>query len=283
MAKGPGGTSHDVVNAVRRKFGIRRVGHAGTLDPLATGLLVVAVGPATRFLQYLPLEPKEYVAEIEFGKATSTYDLEGEVTSEGEVPEDLSAAIEGVLPQFLGLIQQMPPMHSAVKKNGQPLYRLARQGVTVEREPRTVHIGSFEREMLSSNAIRARIVCSGGTYIRSIAHDLGHALGCGAFLRGLIRTKVGRFDLVNAKPVDELVPEGLVPLREALRPMPIYDLNPQEAALARDGRSLILATEFEAKHVALAGPSGHVLGVARVEAKVAHPECVLPKEAGLHA
>jgi tRNA pseudouridine55 synthase len=234
-------------------------------------------------LQYLPLEPKEYVAEITFGRATSTYDLEGHTTTEGPVPDDLVGAIQNVLPHFQGLIQQLPPMYSAVKKNGQPLYKIARQGGEVEREPRTVHIGTYEVTPLDQNRVSARIVCSGGTYIRSLAHDLGTVLGCGAHLSGLVRTGVGRFRLEQAKVLSELGPEDLVPLSQALLPMPLFHLDAAEASLVRDGRSLIVPEAPEAKHVALVDPKGDVLGIARVDGKVLHPECVLPKEVALNA
>jgi tRNA pseudouridine55 synthase len=281
VAKEPGGTSHDVVNAVRRLFGTRRVGHAGTLDPLATGLLVVAVGPATRFLQYLPLEPKEYVADISFGRATTTYDAEGATAFEGAVPDGLEAAVHAVLPRYLGLIQQLPPMYSAVKKDGQPLYRYARQGETVEREPRTVHIGELEILEAGPSMVRARIVCSGGTYVRSLADDIGKDLGCGGFLSGLVRTGVGRFRLDAAKRLSEIGPEDLVPLREALAPMPMFHLDMSEAELVRDGRALQTPNPPDAKHAALVDPSGQVLGVARVTGSILQPECVLPKEVAL--
>src|SRR6202044_655457 len=130
--KPAGITSHDVVNAVRRRFGVRRVGHAGTLDPQATGLLIVAVGPATRFLQYLPLEPKEYVGVVTFGEERDTQDSEGQVVALKPVPGDLEAQVHEVLPQFRGLIQQLPPMYSAVKKDGKPLYAYARSGKEVD-------------------------------------------------------------------------------------------------------------------------------------------------------
>ena len=209
-----GCTSHDVVNDIRRRFHTKRVGHAGTLDPLATGLLVVAIGPATRFLQYLPLEPKEYVAEITFGKTTTTYDREGEIVSEHPFPADLRGSIEQVLPSFLGLIQQVPPMYSAVKVAGKALYKYARAGNEIERESRSVHIGAFEIEEIADSLLRARIVCSGGTYIRTLAHDLGNAVGCGAHLSGLRRTKVGRFTIDRAIPLDEIAPDRIDALND---------------------------------------------------------------------
>ena len=154
--KPPGMTSHDVVDRVRRRLGTRRVGHAGSLDPMATGVLVVAVGPATRFLQYLPLEPKEYEATIAFGTETDTQDAEGSVLATAPVPSDLDRRVEELLPEFLGPIEQLPPMFSAVKRAGKPLYAYARKGEEVDRTPRTVYVDVFEP--LGDG--RYRIVCS---------------------------------------------------------------------------------------------------------------------------
>ncbi|MBN9503856.1 MAG: tRNA pseudouridine(55) synthase TruB [Armatimonadetes bacterium 55-13] len=277
--KEKGCTSHDVVNAVRRKFSTRRVGHAGTLDPLATGLLVVAVGPATRFLQYLPLEPKEYVAQIKFGKATSTFDEEGEVTSEGPVPDDLSGAIQEVMPQFLGLISQLPPMYSAVKIDGKPLYHYARQGKTLEREPRRVHIEQFEITQMSQDSVEARILCSGGTYIRSLAHDLGEAIGAGAHLTGLHRSRVGRFTDGQATALTDATPDMLISLREALPPMPLIQLDETQVHQIREGRQIGLESPTGSRLVALLEPGGNVFSVARVLDHMVQPECVIPAEA----
>jgi len=274
-----GCTSHDVVNDIRRRFHTKRVGHAGTLDPLATGLLVVAVGPATRFLQYLPLEPKEYVAEISFGKTTATFDAEGETLTEGAVPEDLPGAIHEVLPSFLGLIQQMPPMYSAVKVGGKALYRYAREGTEVAREPRSVHIGAFEIEPMDATRVRARIVCSGGTYIRTLAHDLGQAVGCGAYLTGLLRTRVGRFMLDGASSLDAQSPDKLMPLEEALKPMPMIELTPAQTANVREGRQIGVPELIDAQLVALVEPGHGVFSVARVHGNLLQPECVIPSEA----
>ncbi|HLK17290.1 MAG TPA: tRNA pseudouridine(55) synthase TruB, partial [Fimbriimonadaceae bacterium] len=289
---------------MRRRFGTRRVGHAGTLDPLASGLLVVAVGPATRFLQYLSLEPKEYLADVRFGHATSTYDAEGVPTESGPVPEDLPAALEGVLPAFRGLIQQLPPMYSAVKLNGKPLYTYARRGEEVERRPRTVHIDELtvmderatdhklpERataqravhpdEAQGVGYARLKIRCSGGTYVRTLAHDIGAALGCGAHLVGLVRTQVGRFYLTAAKKLEEVGPDDLIPLGEALAPMPPIQLDEASERHARDGRMLA----FEAAQVpdsplaVLLDLKGGIVGVGRVTGHTVHPECVLPREA----
>ncbi|HVL39961.1 MAG TPA: tRNA pseudouridine(55) synthase TruB [Fimbriimonadaceae bacterium] len=281
--KPEGCTSHDVVNIVRRRFETRRVGHAGTLDPLATGLLVVAVGPATRFLQYLPLEPKEYIAQIAFGASTSTQDREGVVTAEREPPDDVRTAWDQAVPGFKGLIQQIPPLYSAVKKDGRPLYAYARAGLDVEREPRTVHIETLEWLSLSTAGgrpvVEARVICSGGTYVRTLAHDLGERIGCGAHLHSLVRTGVGKFRLQQAKPLDEVAPEDLMPLREALPPMPIVRLDPQQEGFVRDGRQIRLREELDAFLVGLGDEKGDVFGVARLTDRVLQPEVVMPREA----
>ena len=271
-------TSHDVVNDIRRRFGTKRVGHAGTLDPLASGLLVVAVGPATRFLQYLPLEPKVYVADIEFGHSTPTYDAEGELSEARDVPSDLLGSIETALVQFRGLIQQLPPMFSAVKVGGKPLYKFAREGKELVREPRTVHIDSFEILNIEGNRAQARISCSGGTYIRSLANDLGETIGCGAYLKGLSRTGVGRFDLSEATPLAEVKPEMLFTLRDALPPMPLVTLDATQTANIREGRPIGLIDPPEGNLAALLDPNGNVFSVARIVGNLVQPECVIPGE-----
>lgn len=271
-------TSHDVVNRVRRTLGTRRVGHAGTLDPLATGVLVVAVGAATRFLQYLPLEPKEYVAEVAFGRATETYDAEGAISQEAEVPADLDERIAAALPSFLGLIRQVPPMYSAVKIDGQPLYKAARRGEEVERPSRQVHVGTFETMAKENDRRTMRIVCSGGTYVRTLAHDLGQAIGVPAHLAGLRRTMVGRFGESNAIPLEEVSAEGLLPLREALAPMPFLTLDAAEIRAVREGRALRRSGVPEGSFAALGDRWQRVVSVARVEGDILRPECVIPAE-----
>jgi tRNA pseudouridine55 synthase len=238
-----GCSSHDVVNTIRRQLGTKRVGHAGTLDPLATGLLVVAVGPATRFLQYLPLEPKEYEGTMLFGKRTSTYDAEGEVLSENLVPEDLENVLAAIKPKFMGLIEQIPPMHSAVKVAGKPLYKYARQGEEVDRQKRTIHISSLEFGPTDGASVDFRLVCSGGTYVRTLADDIGQALGCGAYLTRLRRTRVGRFGLSGAVGLDEVSTTKLLPLRRALEPMHVVGLNERQTESIREGRQVTISEE----------------------------------------
>lgn len=253
------------------------MGHAGTLDPLATGLLVVAIGPATRFLQFLPLEPKEYVAEVEFGRATTTFDREGEVTDVGAVPQDLNAALMPLLPGFLGLVEQMPPMYSAVKVAGKPLYAYARKGESVERRPRTIHIGAIEPLGMDGNTITLRLECSGGTYVRTLAHDLGVAMGCGAHLAALRRTRVGEFRVDDASPSADAGPDRLIPLDRALKPMPMLQCDWNEVAAISEGRALP-APAGAGQRVALLDPNGAVVSVARLEGAKLQPECVIPAE-----
>jgi tRNA pseudouridine55 synthase len=275
--KHAGPTSHDVVASIRRKLGIRRVGHAGTLDPLATGLLVVAVGPATRFLQYLPLEPKLYRAEITFGVSTSTFDAEGAVTRQVLPPDDLSGKVDQALPKFLGLIQQLPPMYSAVKREGKALYAYARQGTDVERQPRTIHVGRFSIESWAGPVATAVIECSGGTYIRALADDLGTEIGCGAHLSGLRRLRVGRFSVDDAAPLDSELAKRVVPLREALAPMPVLEVEEESVRALREGRK-IAAPQTDSPIFAVAGKgTADVVGIARLEiGGMLQPEVIIP-------
>lgn len=272
-------TSHDVVGKLRRKFNTKRIGHAGTLDPLATGLLVVAVGPATRFLQYLYLEPKVYRAVVRFGVTTDSYDAEGDILSEKPVPSDLAAQLEEVIPTFLGLQEQVPPMYSAVKVKGQPLYKYARQGVEVERKARTIHIERMDVLSMGEATVELEIECSGGTYVRTIAHDLGERIGCGAYLQSLVRTQIGGFHLDNAFSLDDVTLNDLIPLKKALYPMKIRLLSDLETMRVRNGGSVANLIDATDEFVALAEPSGEIISVAAVHGNVLQPECVIPTEA----
>lgn len=278
--KPQGITSHDVVHRIRRILHTKRVGHAGTLDPLATGLLVVAVGPATRFLQYLPLEPKEYTGTIRFGAETNTQDADGEITRHGTLPDNLRVEAASHLPSLRGLIQQIPPMFSAIKKGGQPLYALARQGKEVEREARTVHIHTFDLEtQIEPGLFTFKVVCSGGTYVRTLAHDLGQKIGCGAHLASLVRTRVGKFNLEDSCEIDAVGEDNLVPLSEAIQPMPQLILNDVQNAHIRQGRAIEWDNPPQAKVVGLVDLAGDVFGVARVMESILQPEVVIPIEA----
>lgn len=276
-----GCTSHDVVHRLRRTLGTKRVGHAGTLDPLATGLLVVAVGAATRFLQYLPLEPKEYVGEITFGQSSTTYDTEGELSDSRSVPPDLVSRLEGLKANFLGLIEQLPPIYSAVKVSGKPLYAYARKGEEAPRKPRTVHVGILEFEPVSEKTVQARIVCSGGTYVRTIADDLGKAIGCGAHLSALRRIRAGEFSVEQAVSLEQAGNGHMRSLAEALPPMPLVELNERQTAAIRQGQRIGFAGSGSARTVGLLDPAGAVFGVARVDGDELQPECVIPLEAAI--
>jgi tRNA pseudouridine55 synthase len=203
MDKPAGMTSHDIVDRVRQLSGQRRVGHAGTLDPSATGVLVVCLGQATRVVEYLMASDKVYRAQIRLGVSTDTHDAEGQVTATAEV--DVSEEeVRRALASFVGSIQQVPPMYSALKHQGVPLYKLARQGITVEREPRSVEIHNIELLKWNSSLVTIQVECSPGTYIRALARDLGHELGCGAYLQSLTRLASGHFTLDEAVSLDEL-------------------------------------------------------------------------------
>jgi len=190
----PGGlTSHDVVDAARRALGTRRVGHLGTLDPLATGVLPLAVRDATKLVPYVASDPKVYVGQVELGVATDTFDAEGAVVSRHEGPLPSEEQVRAALGGFLGEILQVPPMYSSVKHGGEPLHRIARRGGHVEREPRKVRIHGIEVRGYRPPLVDVEVVCAGGTYVRSIAEDLGRELGCGAHLANLRRTRSGPF------------------------------------------------------------------------------------------
>jgi len=200
-----GMTSHDVVAMVRRCLDLKKVGHCGTLDPLATGLLLVVVGKATRIQDLLMSEDKEYTGTLKLGEITNTQDADGEVLESHPIPEDLDRAkLAAAFDQFRGDFYQTPPMVSAIKKDGVPLYKLARQGKTVEREPRFVHVYGYAIDRIEPPQIDFTVVCSKGFYVRTYVHEIGEALGCGAHLAGLRRTKSGRFTLERAIPVQML-------------------------------------------------------------------------------
>lgn len=217
--KEAGWTSHDVVARCRRVFGQRRVGHAGTLDPDATGLLLVGLGRFTRMLRFVQGLPKVYVGEVVLGTATSSLDASGEVMGTWDMSGVTVEEARVAAVQFTGRIQQVPPMVSAIKVGGTRLHTLARQGVEVEREPRWVTVDRFDISEVpgESGVLRIEVECSTGTYIRSLAADLGQALGGGAHLRRLRRTNIGSFDLKEAHKLDELAPEHVLTPAQGLR------------------------------------------------------------------
>jgi tRNA pseudouridine55 synthase len=202
--KAGGMTSHDVVAQVRRRLEFKKVGHCGTLDPLATGLLIVVLGRGTKIQDLLMAEDKEYVGAMSLGVMTDSQDADGQVTETRPVLEYTPEQLESAFARYDGDFYQMPPMVSAIKKDGVALYKLARQGKTVEREPRFVHVFTHEIQAVRLPEIDFRVVCSKGFYVRTYAHDIGMDLGCGAHLKSLRRTKSGRFTLERAVTMDEL-------------------------------------------------------------------------------
>ncbi len=203
--KPTGMTSHDVVYRLRRKLGMQRIGHAGTLDPMATGLLIMLVGKATRISQYLISLDKAYDGEVTLGVTTNSQDAEGEVMETRPVPPLTEAQVREAMLTFLGDQYQTPPMFSAVKIGGVPLYKKARQGEEVEREPRFIRIAAFDLKSFNLPKLEFSLACTKGTYVRSIAHELGQKLGCGAHLATLRRVVSGKFDVAQAVQFEEVI------------------------------------------------------------------------------
>ncbi|HEV2319053.1 MAG TPA: tRNA pseudouridine(55) synthase TruB [Verrucomicrobiae bacterium] len=203
--KPSGPTSHDVVAAIRRKFGIKKVGHCGTLDPNATGLLIIVVGRGTRLSEKLMGDDKVYEGSIRLGVTTNSYDVEGDILESKPVPELTLDQLNELAGQFIGDQMQTPPMVSAIKKGGVPLYKLARKGVEVEREPRLIHIYNFRITNYSEPDAEFRLACTKGTYVRGVAHELGQKIGCGAHLAVLRRSASGKFDVADAVPLDAIL------------------------------------------------------------------------------
>ena len=203
--KPSGPTSHDVVDAIRRQFGIKKVGHCGTLDPNATGLLIIVLGRGTKLSEKLMSDDKVYEGTIKFGEATDSYDSDGEIVSSLPVPPLTLDHLNELAATFVGDQMQMPPMVSAIKKNGVPLYKLARKGIEVAREPRLIHIYNFRFTGYREPLATFKLACTKGTYVRSVAQDLGQKLGCGAHLSTLRRSVAGKFDVADATPLDAVL------------------------------------------------------------------------------
>lgn len=237
--KEEGWTSHDVVARIRSIFGQRRAGHAGTLDPDATGVLLVGLGRVTRVLRYLTTMGKEYHAEIVLGSATDTLDASGNVLAEWDMADVTLDEARAAATGLTGVVQQLPPMVSAVKVGGRRLHELARRGIDVERPVRTVQVHRFDLEATDEpGVLRATVACSSGTYVRALAADLGTALGGGAHLRRLRRTRVGSFTIDEAQPVGTLDASSLRSPAEALRDLDRVFVGPDVAQVVALGRPL---------------------------------------------
>ena len=284
--KPSGPTSHDVVGRVRRALGTRRVGHTGTLDPLATGVLPLVIGRATRLAQFLSSDEKEYVADVAFGVSTSTYDALGsELPHEASAPVDLSL-LNGALGEFRGTYLQTPPAFSAKKVSGKPAYELARSGASPELKPVQVTVTALEILEQSERRASLRVVCSSGFYVRTLAHELGRRLGCGAYLAALRRARAGTFTLADAVPLHVLEHEGvaaaprLIPLERLLPAIPSVVLTEDGVRRALHG-NLLPASAHESAlpltaRVRLLDAAGQLVGIAELEpGGLLHPVIVL--------
>jgi tRNA pseudouridine55 synthase len=268
----PGGvTSHDVVDAVRRALGTRKVGHAGTLDPMATGLLVLGVGRATRLLRYLGDLEKTYEGTARLGEETDTLDAEGTVIRTAHVDADRTAVQAGAT-ALVGVSMQRPPAYSAVKVGGRKLYEAARKGEALDAEPRSIVVRSFDVTAFDPPAFDFRVVVSSGTYVRVLVADVGSALGCGAHLTRLVRTQIGPFALRDA-----VAPERVrrpLPVERAVAHLPSIRIGAEEARVAANG-SILGPAGIDGPYTVF-GPDGRLIGVYRDDGGKARPEVVLP-------
>ncbi len=252
-------TSHDVVNKVRKICHTKKVGHCGTLDPLASGVLVLCINKATKALQFITSEDKEYIATITLGKATDTYDLEGKITSEKEYQNDLTLKqVEETIKTFLGKQKQVPPIYSAIKVNGKKLYEYARNNEKVEIEPRDIEIYSLELLSFEKNEIKIRTHCSKGTYIRSLCVDIASALGYPGVMSSLIRTKSGHFALEDCITLEDLEqnPNQCIPIEEAFKDF--KSLMIEDEKIVYHGKTI---SSFLEGQVAIKNKEGKILAI----------------------
>ena len=280
-----GMTSHDVVDRIRRASGIRRIGHTGTLDPSATGLLILCLGKATRLSEHLTGLDKTYQGTMRLGIITDSYDLDGKVLEEREVRPVTAEEIQAHCNEFLGEVEQLPPMVSAVKVGGQRLYKAARKGQEIERQPRTVTIHEFAVLNCAPPDVEVRVSCSSGTYVRSLCHEVGLRLGCGAALASLRRTWVGRYHVEAATPVDtfkspEDVKARLMPMDDALD-LPAVVVKESARPALESGSVLVGGNLREActvreGWVQLKSGKGELLGLGLVQPTAAGV-CIHPK------
>lgn len=238
LDKPKGWTSHDAVNKIRRLAGTRKVGHLGTLDPMATGVLPLLVNRATRLAQFFTLDTKAYDATVRFGFATDSYDAEGERVGEEREARFVRDELEEWLSQFRGTFAQTPPAVSAKKIGGTPAYKLARRSIAVELKPVTVTVHQLAITRFELPEVDIRVACSAGTYVRSLAHEVGLLAGCGAHLSALRRTRSGSFNLTEARTLDELEGEfRVIPMAELLPEIPSVEVDAMTAAQIRNGRT----------------------------------------------
>ncbi|MBN1965815.1 MAG: tRNA pseudouridine(55) synthase TruB [Anaerolineae bacterium] len=283
--KPSGPTSHDVVARVRRSTRVRKIGHAGTLDPLASGVLVLCLGQATRLSEYVMRSRKTYRALVRFGVTTDTYDADGEVLAERSADDLTPARVEAALAPFRGEIAQVPPPYSAIKRDGKKLYELARAGEVVQAEPRPVTIYRLAVTGMALPDVTLEVECSPGTYIRSLAHDLGQALGVGAYLAGLVRAASGLFRIEEAVPLDVFeaaVAAGswrdcLLPPDLALQDLPAVHLDAAEAQRIQHGNTVPAPSDATSEARAY-DPTGRLLALITAGEGVWRPLRVFPPD-----
>lgn len=275
LDKAVGMTSNAALQEVKKLFFAKKAGHTGSLDPLASGLLPLCLGEATKLSQFLLDSDKVYEGVCQLGTKTSTGDAEGEVIDTRPVPSFDEASLKKVFSQFLGDIEQIPPMHSAIKQNGQPLYKLAHQGIEVEREPRPVHIYELSLIEMNDTSFKFSLRCSKGTYVRTLVEDMGEVMGCGAHLTDLRRTAVGPFDLEAAVTPEELshvaADEGhagldklMIPMDKALENWPAVHLTENSTYYVKQGQPVQVSKAPTSGWVRLFASNDHFIGVGQI-------------------
>jgi tRNA pseudouridine55 synthase len=273
LDKPAGMTSHDVVQAIRKKFAMAKAGHLGTLDPMATGVLPVSMGKATRLAQFLPASPKEYTGEIRLGFSTSTYDREGTPTSVETAPDCTVDDVRGRMRSLTGRLEQVPPPFSAKKIGGVPAYKLARSNQSVEIPGVEVEVQHFDLLDFELPFAKFRVVCSGGTYVRSLAHDLGRLLGCGAHLTALRRTRSGDFAIADARTLERISAPDLVPIERLLVSWPRIDVSGADETKVLHGNPI--RVECAHRSARIFNKKGEFIALASIESGWVHPRLVL--------
>ncbi|MBE6143299.1 MAG: tRNA pseudouridine(55) synthase TruB [Erysipelotrichaceae bacterium] len=237
-------TSRDVVNKLTKKFGTKKIGHTGTLDPFASGVLILTINKGTKISSYIEDLDKEYIAELLLGISTDTLDLEGEIVSKKEVKLPLNKEkILEVISHYIGQIKQVPPMYSALKVNGEPLYKLARRGEVIERKERDIIIHNIDLLSITNERLLINVKCSKGTYIRTLGNDIGNELGYGGHLTMLTRTRVGKYNLDMCKSIEEVTLDDVIPITEALEHLPCKVVYGFLETKVRNGVALFLGEE----------------------------------------
>ncbi|MBI5101033.1 MAG: tRNA pseudouridine(55) synthase TruB [Nitrospirae bacterium] len=282
LNKPSGMTSQQAVTRVKRILGQKKAGHTGTLDPLATGVLLVCLGEATKISRFLLEMDKRYEARIKLGEKTDTYDSDGQVTEKKDISFITGELVKEAVMGFRGKIEQVPPMYSAIKMSGMPLYTLARKGISIERESRKVEIFQLDIHKIDLPYVDLCVSCSKGTYIRTLCDDIGNKLGVGAHLVSLSRSAIGPFDGRYSLDLEDLVSRELVPdglsvysPDDALSGLAGIVLSPEEYVRARNGMKIQIGPGMpghDTKSVKLKGPDGSLFGIGRIEAGFIHVE-----------